>query len=111
MKPKKGCGCLLVAVGACLVALGLFIVVVSYVADNEAGEENQQEWVDYQAAQPTIDSLRQIGVPDSVLHERYPAPHIRQGGFFFLFGGAFAFGIIVVAVIPLLVGLLLLRKS
>ena len=79
MKAKKGCGWLLVVAGACLAALGLFIAVVSFVADMEAGGD--------------------------------PAPHIRQGGSFFLFGAALALGIIVVAVIPLLVGLLLLRKS
>ena len=108
---KRGCGCLLVVVAAIMAAVAALFLVVSYVADEEAGVKNEQAWEEYNANIPVIDSLEKAGVPDSIIAKKYPRPHIRQGGFATLFGAVVAFGITLVALIPLIIGLILMRAS
>jgi hypothetical protein len=108
---KRGCGCLLVVIAAAMVAAAVVFLVASYVADEDAGMKNKQAWEEYNANIPTIDSLEKAGVPDSIIAEKYPRPYIRQGGFATLFGAVIAFAITLVALIPLIIGLILMRKS
>ena len=108
---KRGCGCVLVVIAAVMVAAAAVFLVASYVADEDAGMKNKQAWEEYNANIPTIDSLEKAGVPDSIIAEKYPRPYIRQGGFATLFGAVIAFGITLVALIPLIIGLILMRKS
>ena len=108
---KRGCGCLLVVIAAIMAAVAALFLVVSYVADEDAGVKNEQAWEEYNANIPVIDSLEKAGVPDSIIAETYPRPHIRQGGFATLFGAVIAFGITLVALIPLIIGLILMRAS
>ena len=111
MTKKRGCGCLLVVIAAVMVAVAAFFLVASYVADEDAGMKNKQAWEEYNANIPTIDSLEKTGVPDSIIAKKYPRPYIRQGGFATLFGAVIAFGITLVALIPLIFGLILMRKN
>ena len=85
---NRGCGCL----------------------DVEGGNKNEAEWAEYEKNLPVIDSLYDAGVPDSIIGELYPQPIIRQGGFATIFGGAFAFLILIVALIPIIIGVVMLRR-
>ena len=102
---------MLVGIAAAMVAAAVVFLVASYVADEDAGMKNKQAWEEYNANIPVIDSLEKAGVPDSIIAEKYPRPYIRQGGFATLFGAAIAFVITLVALIPLIIGLILMRKS
>lgn len=102
---------MLVGIAAAMVAAAAVFLVASYVADEDAGMKNEQAWEEYNANIPVIDSLEKAGVPDSIIAEKYPRPYILQGGFATLFGAVVAFGITLVALIPLVIGLILMRKS
>lgn len=102
---------MLVVIAAAMVAAAAVFLVASYVADEDAGMKNKQAWEEYNAHIPTIDSLEKAGVPDSIIAEKYPKPYIRQGGFATLFGAVVAFAITLVALISLVIGLILMRKS
>ena len=102
---------MLVGIAAAMVAAAAVFLVASYVADEDAGMKNKQAWEEYNANIPVIDSLEKAGVPDSIIAEKYPKPYIRQGGFATLFGAVVAFAITLVALIPLVIGLILMRKS
>lgn len=106
----RGCGCALSVVGALAIVIALFIAFTCYSADKEAGEENRKQWAEYNSHQVEIDSLYDAGVPDSVIEAKYPRPLLRQGGFATIFGGFFALIIIVVALIPLGIGIFLVVK-
>lgn len=106
----RGCGCLLTGIGALFIILAIHIAAVSFIADENAGKKNKQEWADYESHMATIDSLYEAGVPDSIIAERYPKPIIRQGGFATAIGGLFALGIVAIAIIPLAIGIVLLIK-
>ncbi|MBO7338077.1 MAG: hypothetical protein J6U33_05505 [Paludibacteraceae bacterium] len=106
----RGCGCALSVVGALAIVLALFIAFTCYSADKKAGDENREQWAEYNSHQTEIDSLYDAGVPDSVIEAKYPRPLLRQGGFATIFGGFFALIIIVVALIPLGIGIFLVVK-
>lgn len=106
----RGCGCALSIVGALAIVIALFIAFTCYSADKEAGEENERQWAEYSTHLEEIDSLYDAGVPDSVIEAKYPRPLLRQGGFATIFGGFFALIIIVVALIPLGIGIFLVVK-
>lgn len=106
----RGCGCAPSIVGALLVAFALTLALSCYSADKKAGEENQKQWAEYSTHLEEIDSLYDAGVPDSVIEAKYPRPLLRQGGFATIFGGFFALIIIVVALIPLGIGIFLVVK-
>ena len=102
---------MLVGIAAAMVAAAAVFLVASYVADEDAGMKNKQAWEEYNANIPTIDSLEKAGVPDSIIAEKHPRPYLRHGGFATLFGAIIAFAITLVALIPLIIGLILMRKS
>ena len=102
---------MLVVIAAAMVAAAAVFLVASYVADEDAGMKNKQAWEEYNANIPVIDSQKKPGGPDSIIAEKYPRPYIRQGGFATLFGAVVAFAITLVALIPLVIGLILMRKS
>ena len=106
----RGCGCVLSIVGALAIVIALFIAFTCYSADKESGEENERQWAEYNTHLEEIDSLYDAGVPDSVIEAKYPRPLLRQGGFATIFGGFFALIIIVVALIPLGIGIFLVVK-
>lgn len=106
----RGCGCALSVVGALAIVLALFIAFTCYSADKKAGDENREQWAEYNSHQTEIDSLYDAGVPDSVIEAKYPRPLLRQGGFATIFGGFFALIIIVVALVPLGIGIFLVVK-
>lgn len=106
----RGCGCALSIVGALLAAFALTLALSCYSADKKAGEENQKQWAEYSTHLEEIDSLYDAGVPYSVIEAKYPRPLLRQGGFATIFGGFFALIIIVVALIPLGIGIFLVVK-
>ena len=91
-------------------AFALTLALSCYSADKKAGEENQKQWAEYNTHLEEIDSLYDAGVPDSVIEAKYPRPLLRQGGFATIFGGFFALIIIVVALIPLGIGIFLVVK-
>lgn len=107
---NRGCGCLLLAVGVMLAVCAIIIGVTGVVLDVEGGNKNEAEWAEYEKNLPVIDSLYDAGVPDSIIGELYPQPIIRQGGFATIFGGAFAFLILIVALIPIIIGVVMLRR-
>ena len=78
-----------------LAVCAIIIGVTSVVLDVEGGNKNEAEWAEYEKNLPVIDSLYDAGVPDSIIGELYPQPIIRQGGFATIFGGAFAFLILI----------------
>ena len=106
----RGCGCVLSIVGALAIVIALFIAFTCYSADKKAGDENREQWAEYKRHQTEIDSLYDAGVPDSVIEAKYPRPLLRQGGFATIFGGFFALIIIVVALVPLGIGIFLVVK-
>ncbi|MBO6005823.1 MAG: hypothetical protein J6P49_03075, partial [Paludibacteraceae bacterium] len=106
----RGCGCALSGVGALAIVWALFLAVTCYSADKKAGDENREQWAEYNSHQTEIDSLYDAGVPDSVIEAKYPRPLLRQGGFATIFGGFFALIIIVVALVPLGIGIFLVVK-
>lgn len=106
----RGCGCALSVVGALAIVLALFIAFTCYSADKKAGDENREQWAEYNTHLEEIDSLYDAGVPDSVIEAKYPRPLLRQGGFATIFGGFFALIIIVVALVPLGIGIFLVVK-
>ncbi len=108
---KKAGGCLLAVIGAMMIVCGIFFAVACYTADVDAGKKNHAQWEEYNNHLTTIDSLMEVGVPDSIIDAQYPRPILRQGGFATLFGGLIALVIIVVALIPLAIGLLLYRSG
>lgn len=110
MTTRRGCGCVLVVVAAVMVAVAAVFLAGSYMADEKAGVENKQAWEEYNSHLPVIDSLEKAGVPDSIIAEKYPRPYIRQGGFATMFGAFIALGITLIALIPLVIGLILMRR-
>ncbi len=108
---RRGCGCLLVTIGVVIALFALFIAVASVIGEENGYEKNEAEWEAYNANLPVIDSLYEAGVPDSIIEQQYPQPQIRQGGFAVIFGGITAVVILIVGVIPLIIGIVLLRKK
>jgi uncharacterized membrane protein len=106
----KGCGCLLVVVSAVVMVVALVFAILIYQADVEAAENNQAAWEAYERQQPTIDSLEQAGVPDSVICQQYPRPVIRQGYFATAIMGFLALGVVVIAAFPLAIGCIMLVR-
>ena len=107
---KRGCGCLLLILGAVLISAAVIFALASYVADEHAGKENEAQWEVYNQQIAALDSIADEAVRDSIAQE-LPAPHIRQGGFATLFGFFFGFIIVVIALIPLGIGTYLYVKN
>ncbi len=108
---QRGCGCSLVIIGTVVALFALFLAIASVINEKQGYEKNDAEWEQYNANLHVIDSLYEVGVPDSIIQERYPQPPIRQGGFAIIFGGLFALIILVIGAIPLFIGIYLLRKN
>ena len=107
---KKGCGCFLLAVGCVIAAIALLTVIFSVIGEKQGYDSNEAAWEEYNANLPVIDSLYEAGVPDSIIEQNYPQPMIRQGGFAVIFGGVMALLLFAVAAIPIIIGVVLLRK-
>ena len=107
---KRGCGCLLMLIGAILVAAAFVFVMGSNLADKEAGERNEAEWKVYNQQIEALDSIADEAVRDSIA-ETLPRPYIRQGGFATMFGLFIGAIVVVIALIPLGVGTYLYAKN
>lgn len=104
----KGCGWSLISLAVIAVLFAFFMACGSVVADKHAGEENEKEWTEYNAWTAQLDQMEDTLRADS-LRETRQAPHIRQGGFASMFGIFFGLCIIIIALIPLGIGLYLIR--
>ena len=96
--------------GAFLILTAFLLVMVTNLADKEAGEKNKAEWEAYHQQMEALDSITDVAQRDSLVQE-LPHPIIRQGGIatmFALFGG---FIIVVIALIPLGIGTYLYAKN
>jgi len=107
---KRGCGCSLIILGTVLICAAFTFALAAYVADENAGKENEAQWEVYNQQIAALDSIADEAVRDSIAQE-LPSPHIRQGGFATLFGFFFGFIIVVIALIPLGIGTYLYVKN
>lgn len=105
----RGCGWVLIAVGIMAVLFAVFIAVVLWQADENAGEKNYADWEAYHARVEKLDTISDAAVRDSLIAE-IPTPVIRQGGFATIFGLLMGLAIIVAAAFPLAIGCVLLVR-
>lgn len=106
MQKRRGCGCFLVALGTMLLLVSITFGIGMCVADEEAGEKHEA-WV---AKYKALDSIQDEAQRDSLLAE-LPVPYIRQGGFASIFGIIVGCAGVLVACIPLIVGIILMNKK
>ena len=93
MQKRRGCGCFLVALGTMLLLVSITFGIGMCVADEEAGEKHEAWVTEYN---------KQVELP---------VPYIRQGGFASIFGIIVGCAGVLVACIPLIVGIILMNKK
>ncbi|MBP5777909.1 MAG: hypothetical protein J6W56_10210 [Prevotella sp.] len=103
----RGCGCTLVIVSSLVILMALLFAGVIIKADIDAGEEHEKVWEQYRQQVAAYDSIPDVAVRDSLVAE-LPCPHIRQGGFASIFGIVIGGGVILVALVPFIIGWVLI---
>ena len=103
----KGCGWLLIIVSVVMILVAVLIAGVAIWADIDAGEKHEAKWKEYNQQVVAYDSIPDKAVRDSLIAE-LPRPYIRQGGFAALFVMVLGGGVILIALVPLVVGCVLI---
>lgn len=110
MQKRRGCGCFLVALGSILLLVSIVFGIGMCVADERAGERHQAWVTEYNKQVEALDSIQDEALRDSLFAE-LPTPYVRQGGFASIFGIIFGGAGVLLACIPLIVGIILMNKK